>query len=233
MIAGVALALTLLLLLWPLPALAGQDTEAIARALEKRLNGALVEGSLEPGDFLELRLYEKEKAEGYDFRVNFGRKGDKFLSRWTITDGLAIQKSYLIGGVGAARLYADTGFQVLADTIGSDHFGATRITRTLVFGAIELCPGVAFFPKTRYGGDSFTQIVCRPEPGKSYCLTPARDWTRTARSLRMNAIIKEVRLYAASDCQGPFRPYFSSHEIADIALTGAEKQRIVSFRVQF
>jgi hypothetical protein len=49
----------------------------------------------------------------------------------------------------------------------------------------------------------------------------------------MNAIIKEVRLYAASDCQGPFRPYFSSHEIADIALTGAEKQRIVSFRVQF
>lgn len=170
---------------------------------------------------------------GYDFRVNFEKSGDAFRSRWTITDGLAIQKSYLIRGVGAARLYADADFQLRGDTIGSDHLGATRITKTLVFGAIELCPGVAWFKTTRFGGDSFTQIVCRPQPGQTYCLTPAENWTRSARSLRLNAVIKEVRLYPGGNCQGPFRVYFSSHEVDDIALTGAERQRIASFRVQF
>ena len=212
------------------PAVAGgQDTEKIGRALEERLGESL----LQPGDYLEVRFYEEPKGKDYDFRVNLAPKADRIVSRWSITDGVAIQKSYLIRGVGSARLYADTEYKTRIETLVSNHLGAATFTDTLVFGSVELCPGVAFFANTKFGGDSFTQVVCRPEPGKSYCLKPAESWMRNAKSLRRNAVIKEIRLYTDNDCRGEERTYRSGLENGTIKLTVEDNRRIASFAVGF
>jgi hypothetical protein len=219
---------------------AGQDTEAISRALEERLGNALAVCAPTPGTFMKVRLYAKAGQNGGkldcpNHAYGLSERNGRLTSRWTVERGTHTARSYAIDGVGSVRFYADRESKTVMRAITSD--GSARGDRDLDWASVILCPGIAFFTGTSNAGASHVEELCQPAPSASYCLTLPEAWSKAA-SLRINNAIKRLTLYAEAGCKGERGgPYGggsnASSAIAGIALTLRAGKRIASFRMEF